>query len=657
MTYRWWRFISIGLLPVLTAPAMVTSALSQTLSVDPLTSPAPVEAIDEPLPPHLPTSLPPHLSTLDPATQLPASVAMALMIDTTENTWATLSQFELFAKTSDFTGAPLNPSSLPFLPNGLNYLETVQPWIGDSAIFALLAAPSPGSVTFSERAILIAPVANPEPATGFIDEVALYRGADPEQTTYKGTDLWLWPEAEVSFGWPEDDWPEDDWPEASPSPLPPVSPSPLPPFSPPQPFLPDPEIFPTRPDASDDFAYTIPGLAIARVENYLIFANDVETLKIWIEYQYPGGPTLSEHEAFINLRAHPEAAGAIATLYGDMGELSKFELGDALSNIPAPLPLPQPNLRDQATAARFLKGVTVETLIYPQAKGLRLEARLNRNDFLPGFPATPADTDDGTILSLVPAPTYFLGSGQDIAGLWRDVATALSLNEFTYNIIESARSLVAFTLGLDLDTDILGWMDGEYTLFFFPSRSGLLNSFFPGLNVEPALMLETSDRTAAEKALTAFDDFVGPDVATPVTVNQQPAVSWNFDDGSGASSVLSHSWVADDTLVLTTGTGAMGNLLNPPAFEPLTEHSTFINATESLPQPNDGYFYANAGSTLSLIYGLLPFEPGDPFAQTITSFLGSFHSLSMTSSSTSEYVQFDVLLGLAQAEERERLQD
>ncbi|MEO1402363.1 MAG: DUF3352 domain-containing protein, partial [Cyanobacteria bacterium J06635_1] len=584
---------------------------------------------------------------LDPATQLPASVAFALMIDTTEATWATLSQFELFAKISDFTGAPPNPNTLPLLPTGLNYRETVQPWIGEAAIFALLRAPSPGSVTFSERAILIAPVANPEPATGFIDEVALYRGEDPEQTTYKGTDLWLWPESEVSFGWPEDNWPEDNWPEASPFP-----PSPRPPFSP-SPLLPEPEIFQTRPNPSDDFAYTIPGLAIARVDNYLIFANDIETLKLWIEYQYPGGPTLAEHEAFINLRAHPEAVGAIATLYGDIGELSKFELGDTLTNVPSPLPLPQPNLRDQATAARFLKGVTVETLIYPQTKGLRLQARLNRNDFLPGFPATPADDDDDTILSLVPAPTYFLGSGQDIASLWRDAATALSLNEFTYNIIESARSLVSFTLGLDLDTEILGWMDGEYTLFFFPSRSGLFNSFFPGLNIEPALMLETSDRTTAEKALTAFDDFVGPTVATPIKINQQPAISWNVDNGSGAASVFSHSWVADDTLVLTTGSGAMGNLLDPNTFEPLTEHSTFINATESLPQPNNGYFYANAGSTLSLIYGLLPFEPSDPFAQTITSFLGSFHSLSMTSSSTSEYVQFDVLLGLAEAEARE----
>ncbi|MEM8810659.1 MAG: DUF3352 domain-containing protein, partial [Cyanobacteria bacterium P01_G01_bin.38] len=101
----------------------------------------------------------------------------------------------------------------------------------------------------------------------------------------------------------------------------------------------------------------------------------------------------------------------------------------------------------------------------------------------------------------------------------------------------------------------------------------------------------------------------------------------------------------------------MGNLLNPTGFEPLTEHTTFIDATASLPQPNDGYFYANAGSTLSLIYGLLPFEPGDPFAQTVKSFLGTFHSLSMTSSSTSEYIQFDVLLGLAQAEARAGIPD
>ncbi|MEM9908936.1 MAG: DUF3352 domain-containing protein, partial [Cyanobacteria bacterium P01_D01_bin.44] len=490
MIYRWWGFISISLFPILSAPAMALGEDSLPIATIPLSQTPPAES---------PTDAIPPAADLDPATQLPASVAFALMVDTTEATWATLSQFELFAKISDFTGAPPNPGALPFLPTGISYRETVQPWIGESAVFALLRAPSPGSVTFSERAILIAPIANPELAAGFIDEIALSRGEDPEQTTYKGTELWLWPEAEVSFDWPadnwpeedwpEEDWPEADWPEISPSPRLPVSLFPHLPTSPPHSFLPDPEIFTPRPDESDSFGYTVPGLAIARVDDYLIFANDVETLKIWVEYQYPGGPTLAEHEAFINLRAHPEAAGAIATLYGDMGELSKFKLGDTLANVPATLPLPQPNLRDQATAARLLKGVIIETLIYPQAEGLHLEARLNRNDFLPGFPATPDDANDGTILSLVPAPTYFLGSGQDIAGLWRDVATALSLNEFAYNIIESARSLVSLTLGLDLDTEILGWMDGEYTLFFFPSRTGLLNSFFPGLNIEPALML------------------------------------------------------------------------------------------------------------------------------------------------------------------------
>ncbi|MEO0457825.1 MAG: DUF3352 domain-containing protein [Cyanobacteria bacterium P01_A01_bin.114] len=635
MIYRWWGFIGFGLLPVLTAPAIALGGRSLPLTTSPL-SQTPT-----------PTASPPP--NLDPATQLPANVALALTVDTTDATWATLSQFELFAKIADFTGASPSPSTLPFLPRGLNYQDTVQPWIGDAAIFALLSAPSPGSVTFSERAILIAPVANPEPVQGFINEVALYRDEAPNLASYKGVELWLWPEVKVSWDWPEADWPEADWPtenESEAFPLPtPISP---------QPLLPDPKItFPTRPGESD--GYTIPGLAIARLDNYLLFANNVEVLKLWIEYQYPGGPTLAEHDAFLNMRSHPKAAGAMATLYGDVGELSKFKLGDTLSALPLPMPLPQPNLQDQATAARFLRGVTVETLIYPQAEGLRLQTRLNRNDFLPGFPATPADDDDDSILSLVPAPTYFLGSGRNLAGVWRETATALSLNEFAYNILESARSLVSFTLGLDLDTEILGWMDGEYTLFFFPSRTGLLNNLFPGANVEPALMLETRDRTTAEKALTAFDTFVGPDVARAVTVNQQPAVSWDLDMGNGLDSVLSHSWIADDTLVVTTGTGAITSLMNPNGFEPLTGHSTFINAIATLPHPNAGYFYANTGSTLSLIYSLLPLEPEDPFTQTIKSFLGTVHSLSMTSSSTSEYVQFDVLLGLATAEEREVL--
>ncbi|MGB3765406.1 MAG: DUF3352 domain-containing protein, partial [Phormidesmis sp.] len=119
-------------------------------------------------------------------------------------------------------------------------------------------------------------------------------------------------------------------------------------------------------------------------------------------------------------------------------------------------------------------------------------------------------------------------------------------------------------------------------------------------------------------------------------------------------SFLGHSWVSDDTVMFTSGIGAMNRVLNATAFEPLDEHPTFLNATRSLANPNNGYSYVNAGSSLSLIYGFVEdwfeLDPNDPFFVSAKSYLGTVRSLSGTTSSTTDYWQLDSLVNLAPAE-------
>ncbi len=602
---------------------------------------------------------------------LPENTPVALMVETDQATWDQLLQYELFDRITEFTGQPLSPGGLPFLPYGVDYQTDVAPWVGDGAAIALLPIPSAATISPQDRGYLVVSITDAEAIPDFIDVLAEARQATPEETSYKGVPIYFWPTEVVTFdefGWPieepaeiEDNNSEPDVNDGSLSPL---ANGLTEPFSDltrwllPQRFgfrpAPSPDIDIDDTDSSDTYSYTIPGLAMALFDDHLVVSLEPDTLRYWIEYQQRRGPVLTENEDFLAVQADAEEKGAFGLVYGSIGELAKFTVTPPSSAVfPLPLPdIPEPTLRERTQAAALFRNVTFEILAYPRREGLHLEARLNDGNFLIPLPRGTVDNDGETILSELPASTYMLGSGYDLAGLWDDVSDALSLAEISRSLLETARAFVSFATGLDLDTEILGWMDGEYTLFFFPSRSGLFNSFLPGVGVEAGVLLQTSDRPLAETALTAFDTLVGPSIATPQQLSGTDVVSWEFDlSGSGTpQSILSHTWLTDDTLAITTGTGAMDRLVNPFAFESLTEHSTFLNATEPFPDPNYGYFYVNAAPTLATIYSLFDLDPTDPFIQEIKSGLGTVRSVSITTSSTADAVQLDALLGLAQRE-------
>ncbi len=86
--------------------------------------------------------------------------------------------------------------------------------------------------------------------------------------------------------------------------------------------------------------------------------------------------------------------------------------------------------------------------------------------------------------------------------------------------------------------------------------------------------------------------------------------------------------------------------LNPKPYLPLHLNYTFRTATESLPKPNEGYFYINMGSSLSFLYGLiLPSVPRQysPYVRQAQQVLGTVRSVSSTSSTTPEAQRIDSL--------------
>jgi hypothetical protein len=136
-------------------------------------------------------------------------------------------------------------------------------------------------------------------------------------------------------------------------------------------------------------------------------------------------------------------------------------------------------------------------------------------------------------------------------------------SDVTREGLETVRSAFTLAIGLDLEQDLLAWIDGEVAIAAFPTDSGPLA--YAGLG-----LLQTSDRPAAEGALAAVDAQLpgfGLTVS-PRTVNQRPVTSWQlFSRGHGdylpELSVGSYGWVTDDTLAITSGTVPMAHALAP----------------------------------------------------------------------------------------------
>ena len=606
---------------------------------------------------------------------LPENTPIAFFMTTQAADWQALQQFELFAKIAEFTGGAVSPFSLPIFLPGFDYASEVQPWIGDQVVVTVLPDTTPRSIAVTDVAattLTVVPIAHRQALSPFLEHLETARAEEvPEKSTYAGVELWVWPTRTESYddcsevGCSEDGY---EVPESLPEPT--TAPSELGAAKATAP--PTPQRLPVPGESAEGgYTYQIPGLAVAISDDYLIFAGEPAALKTLIDYQQFAGPMLGDSDLFLR-SPYTDTEGAIARLYANFSEAVKFNLNGGLSGLSSPFPMPLPGLPGspalipqltlplevRSLTAKALQGVTIDSLIYPQAEGIRLQGRLYGNERVRSI-ATPELPEADSALSFVPAPAYSLSSGRNLAGLWRQIAASLSLSEPTREFLQQARSTVSTLLGLNLDTELLGWMDKEIVLFFFPNAGD--GSFQPEFNLETGIAIQTSDRATAQKALDAIDAFVSSSdwtapllSVTPTEINGMPAVSWQIPAYPGSPqplSVFAHSWIAEDTVMLTSGSRALAQLLNVDNFQSVERYPTFLGATGSLPHPNNGYSYLNAGSTLSLVYDLLgswlALPPNDPFFQTIKSFLGTVRSLGSTTSSTRDYWQLDSLMNLA----------
>lgn len=249
----------------------------------------------------------------------------------------------------------------------------------------------------------------------------------------------------------------------------------------------------------------------------------------------------------------------------------------------------------------------------------------------------------------IPGATYGTFTSNNLSGQWQAIAAMFGTVKEVQDGLKSFREFVRTSTGLDFDKEIIGWLDNNYSIFTFPTKGGIFNTFFPNANIGLGFVAETKQPEIAKNTLKKLEELLtgmsgGAFKVQQQTLNGQPITSWEIDKNQ---SLFAYSWVEPQTIMMSTGKSAIADLVPFPR-QPLTTAYNFNTATNSLPNPNNGYFYLNMGSTMSWIYGFIPQEyQNNEFARIGKEVIGSIYSLSASSSQIPNGEQFDMLMVLA----------
>lgn len=626
----------------------------------------------------------------DVGAMLPQTTIATVIADTAGD-WTGMNQFDVLPEPID--GLNQFPH-IPTLPDH-SLTATLTEWAGDHIALAWLAS---DRVEDGSYGITIAPLASSPPASSnaqrYREAIADHwrsLNATTEIHTDRGVEilvLFELPPIELMYF---DFNPSTNPPIAAPH-LQPNEATP-PPTVPPSDAVNEPN-WPTAPELEPGSVLTpettggpmpLPAprsqYAIAQLADRLLFASQPEAISAYldaIEWTEPLpipladplselspepmseviAPSLGEHSAFQRMIARaPDTAAAI--VYADMPRV--FQALDRLPLFATPTPEgtdPPTNLTISDVVEHLdVQISTFDGFLWFEPSGARMQFRAHYTT--PQSQLAALARSDHETLQHIPAASAFALTTRGFNVILPDLLTVYDAIPALHDPLDQTRRRVREATGFDLDTEILPLLDGDASLFVFPIDP----STFSIATLTPlgvGMTIETSDRPRLETIITRLEQLWAETLhaqtqalkntgLTVTEVDGFDVTSWNLPSPfNGATHLLSHTWVSDDTLLITAGANVMADLL-PVPYQSLTDSYTYQSAIAPFPQPNISLFHANVGSMLSLLNAYFPLAawnlPNTMF--DVAHLLQSLRSVSESTTATENYAQDDIHIQLA----------
>jgi hypothetical protein len=248
------------------------------------------------------------------------------------------------------------------------------------------------------------------------------------------------------------------------------------------------------------------------------------------------------------------------------------------------------------------------------------------------------------LLAQLPADTVLVINGQGLAQSWSEWVKQAPPNSEWQSFLEQSRQIVRSNLNMDLDQELIGWMDGELALALVPTKSGFLGEW----GVSGLVLLTTQNQNQAQSSVEHLDtqmrSVVPPFIqAQALEVKGVRLTEWRTLPTSQA--VFAYGWLENNVFSLSLGDSLTPLVEVTPATS-LAQNPQFLALTRALPKANLGYFYLNPSPALPAVakiaalqgYALPPMSQ-----QTLESIVAIAGTVSRPQANTS---QLDLLVGL-----------
>ncbi|WP_009634314.1 DUF3352 domain-containing protein [Synechocystis sp. PCC 7509] len=247
----------------------------------------------------------------------------------------------------------------------------------------------------------------------------------------------------------------------------------------------------------------------------------------------------------------------------------------------------------------------------------------------------------GKMQNLLPAETLMMVSGGNLQQLWVDYLRSVKTNPLTPIPPENLRAGVKSTTGLDLDEDLLSWMDGEFSLAVIPAPTkaeAAPNDFALSL----AFMVQAKDTDKAKKAFQEIDKVISSQYQFKIQETQvagKPVVNWIAPYGTLTAT---HGWLEGNVAFFTLGAPLAEKIIPRPAVN-LASTEQFQKAVPSELSPNNGQFFLNINPT----FKNLPLPQIIPNQQIV---LEAVRSVGITTAVKDRHsIRYDIFMALNKA--------
>jgi hypothetical protein len=355
--------------------------------------------------------------------------------------------------------------------------------------------------------------------------------------------------------------------------------------------------------------FSIKKFAIAKLPSGLaVIASDRQAIQKMIdtsaEIPEQKLASLADNPLFLRSLNNPLWNKSLIAGYGDFKELGKIsEL--LAADLPETSELPGFSRQEYLDGLKYTLAQysSFDLFTWVTPKGLRSQSNSYFSEL-----RSPSPKDTNTrdrLLSYLPSNIYGAITSRNLNRQWQWFVDE-SKQQSTYKIlVEGLRMLTPLIAGsgldLDIEKDIISWIDGEYAVVVFASDRSAFQEI--GVDFTMGALIRTSKPEAANAALAKLTKYFGNLDKEFLQVKKRQVgatvlTSFEFPDtrvSGKTQSIFAYGWRDSQTLMLTLGADTASAFIPIPK-PALAESEMFRDAIADMPQPNFGYFYLNVNA-------------------------------------------------------------